>query len=82
MPRPRLTHPSPADCLVALRLLQGVGNVRALTRLCIEGDPYKWLVRGVAQLSHYLNDFRVDHEESLDDLLTSALVVLIEAVSR
>jgi transposase len=68
--------------LIALWLYaysQGVGNGRGLTRLCIEGDPYKWLCGGVSLNYHTINDFRVDHEEALDDLLTQMLAVLIEA---
>ena len=41
--------------------------------------PYRWLRGGVSVNYHTLNDFRVDHEEALDDLLTQMLAVLIEA---
>jgi len=59
---------------------QGIGCGRKLDRLCTESDPYRWLRGGVSVNYHTLNDFRVDHEEALDDLLTQMLAVLIEAV--
>lgn len=68
--------------LIALWLyayLEGVGCGRELTRLCTDGDPYKWLCGGVALDYHTINDFRVDHEEPLDDLLTGMIAVLTEA---
>jgi transposase len=68
--------------LIALWLyasIEGVGCGRQLARLCIESDPYKWLRGGVSLNYHTLNDFRVDHEEALDDLLTQMIAVLTQA---
>jgi transposase len=68
--------------LIALWLyatIQGIGCGRQLARLCIESDPYKWLCGGVSLNYHTLNDFRVDHEEALDDLLTQMIAVLTQA---
>src|SRR4051795_1103918 len=68
--------------LIALWLyatIEGIGCGRQLARLCIEGDPYKWLCGGVSLNYHTLNDFRVDHEEALDDLLTQMIAVLTQA---
>src|SRR5436309_92952 len=65
--------------LIALWLyatIEGVGCGRRLARLCIESDPYKWLRGGVSLNYHTLNDFRVGHEEALDDLLTQMIAVL------
>jgi len=50
-----------------------------LARLGIESDPYKWLRGGVSLNYHTLNDFRVGHEEALDDLLTQMIAVLTQA---
>ena len=55
--------------------IEGIGCGRQLARLCTESDPYKWLCGGVALNYHTLNDFRVDHEEALDDLLTQMVAV-------
>ena len=68
--------------LIALWLyaaIEGIGCGRKLARLCIESDPYKWLCGGVSLNYHTLNDFRVDHEEALDDLLTQMIAVLTQA---
>jgi transposase len=68
--------------LIALWLyatIQGNGCGRQLARLCVESDPYKWLRGGVSLNYHTLNDFRVDHEEALDDLLTQMIAVLTKA---
>jgi transposase len=68
--------------LIALWLyatIQGISCGRQLARLCIESDPYKWLCGGVSLNYHTLNDFRVDHEVALDDLLTQMIAVLTQA---
>jgi transposase len=68
--------------LVALWLyatIDGIGCGRQLARLCIESDPYKWLRGGISLNYHTLNDFRVAHEEALDDLLTQMIAVLTRA---
>ena len=59
--------------------IEGIGCGRQLARLCTESDPYKWLCGGVSLNYHTLNDFRVDHEEALDDLLTQMIAVLTQA---
>ncbi len=68
--------------LIALWLyatIEGIGCGRQLARLCIESDPYKWLRGGVSLNYHTLNDFRVNHAEALDDLLTQMIAVLTQA---
>ena len=67
--------------LVALWLyaaVDGVGNGRKLDRLCREHDAYKWLCGGVSLNYHTLNDFRVSHQQALDELFTQVLTVLTE----
>ena len=84
--RARGTRPGRAatdpQLLIALWLfatIEGMGCGRQLARLCIESDPSKWLCGGVSLNDHTLNDFRVDHEEALDDLLTQMIAVLTQA---
>jgi transposase len=80
-PRPGRAATDP-QLLIALWLfatIEGIGCGRQLARLCIESDPYKWLCGGVSLNYHTLNDFRVDHEEALDDLLTQMIAVLTQA---
>jgi transposase len=65
--------------LVALWLyatVDGVGNGRKLDRLCREHDAYKWLCGGVGLNYHTLNDFRVAHEQALDELMTRVVAAL------
>ena len=67
--------------LVALWLYaatEGIGNGRKLARLCEEHDAYRWICGGVSLNYHTLNDFRVDHEQALDDLFTRVLTMLME----
>ena len=66
--------------LVALWLYaatQGVAGGRELARLCESSDPYRWLCGTVPVNYHMLNDFRVEHEAAIQDLLTQMLAVLI-----
>jgi transposase len=66
--------------LIALWLYaatQGVAGGRELARLCESSDPYRWLCGTVPVNYHMLNDFRVEHHEALNDLLTQMLAVLI-----
>jgi len=60
---------------------QGVGSARELARLCgPEGElPYQWLCGGVSLNYHLLSDFRVDHGEVLDQLLTEQIATLMHA---
>lgn len=62
--------------LVALWLFaisQGVTSGRALDRLCVEHLAYMWLCGGVSMNYHTLDDFRVQHGEALDRMLTEVL---------
>ena len=66
--------------LIALWLYastQGVAGGRELARLCESSDAYRWLCGTVPVNYHMLNDFRVEHHEALNDLLTQMLAVLI-----
>lgn len=56
--------------------LENVGSARALDRLCDEHDAYRWIAGGVSVNHHTLADFRVDHGELLDRLLTSSVAAL------
>ena len=56
---------------------EGVGSARALDRLCKEHDAYRWLLGGVTVNYHTLADFRVEHEEYLDALLTQSVAALM-----
>ena len=55
----------------------GVGSARQLDRLCGSHDAYRWLLGDVAINYHTLADFRTDHVESLDRLLTESVAALL-----
>jgi transposase len=57
---------------------QGVGSAWELERRCEYHDAYRWLCGGVRVNYHTLSDFRVDHEEALDGLMTEILAMLME----
>jgi transposase len=66
--------------LVALWLYaatHGVGSARELARLCQEHRAYVWLCGGVSLNYHTLSDFRVQHREALDGLLTRMITTLV-----
>jgi transposase len=58
--------------------LEGVGSARQLTTLCTEHNAFRWLCGGVSVNYHTLAEFRVEHLEFLDDLLTHSVAVLRE----
>ena len=68
--------------LVALWLYahcEGVDSARKLNKMCVESLPYIWLCGGVKVNYHSLSDFRVDHKEALEELMTTMLNKLDEA---
>jgi len=58
--------------------IEGVGSARALERLTHQHDAYRWILGGVSVNYHSLSDFRVQHEEFLDQVLTQSVAVLME----
>jgi transposase len=57
--------------------LEGIGSARALDRLCTEHDAYRWICGGVGVNHHTLADFRVEHADVLDELLTTSVAALV-----
>jgi len=63
--------------------LEGVGSARAIARLTLEHDAYRWICGGVSVNYHTLSDFRSALGEVLDALLTDSVAVLMaEGVVR
>jgi transposase len=58
--------------------IEGVGSARALERLTRQHDAYRWILGGVSVNHHSLSDFRVEHAEYLDGVLTQSVAVLME----
>ena len=57
--------------------VEGVGSARKLDRLCREHDAYRWLRGGVPVDYHLLSDFRGEHQEALNELLTQIVATLM-----
>jgi transposase len=67
--------------LVALWLyacIRGIGSARELARRCEESIPFRWLCGGVSVNHRLLSDFRTDHGQGVDDLLTQVVASLVE----
>jgi transposase len=77
------TPPIDPRILMALWLyatLRGVGSARELDRRCGEqGEiPFRWICGGVSVNHHTLSDFRTQHVEFLDKVLTDSVAALLE----
>jgi transposase len=58
---------------------EGVGSARALARLCVSHDAYRWLCGGVSVNYHGLADFRTADPDLLDRLLSEHIATLSAA---
>jgi transposase len=70
------------EILLALWLyatLDGVGSAREIARLSEAHDAYRWLCGGVQVNHHTVSDFRTDHGEALDELLSVSIASLMAA---
>ena len=70
------------EILLALWLyatVEGVGSAREVSRLIDSHDAYRWLCGGVQVNHHTLSDFRKDHGEALDELLSVSIASLMGA---
>jgi len=77
--RPGHPHVDPR-ILFALWLyatIDGIGSAHELDRLCTCHTAYLWLCGGVSMNYHTLADFRVEHHDWLNDLLTDTVAVLL-----
>jgi transposase len=70
------TDPRVLFALWLFACTQSVGSARELDRLCREHRAYEWLRGGVPINYHLLADFRVKHQELLDQLLSETLAGL------
>lgn len=65
--------------LWVLATVDGVGSARRLARLCQEHDAYRWMCGRVPVNYHLLADFRVGHQQALDELLTRIVATMMAA---
>jgi len=69
------------ELLVSLWLyanIRGIGSARELAQQCQESAPFRWLCGGVGVNHRMLSDFRTDHGEALDQLLTQVIASLVD----
>ena len=67
--------------LVALWLyacIRGIGSARELARRCEDSAAFRWLCGGVGVNHRLLSDFRSDHRDALDQLLTQVIASLVD----
>jgi transposase len=57
--------------------IEGIGSARYLDELCREHDAFRWIVGDVSTNYHTVADFRTEHVELLDDLLTKGVATLM-----
>jgi transposase len=57
--------------------IDGVGSARTLDGLCHEHLAYQWLCGGVSLNYHTLADFRSQHTDILDQLLTDSVATML-----
>jgi transposase len=58
--------------------VRGIGSAHELARQCRENVPFLWLLGGVTVNYHLLSDFRTEHGEALDQLLTQVIACLVD----
>lgn len=57
--------------------LENIGSARAIDRRCGSDTAYRWLCGGVGLNYHGLSDFRREHAEQLDGVLTQSVCALM-----
>jgi transposase len=72
------TDPQIGVALWLYATVEGIGSARALDWLCVNHHGFRWLCGGVPVNYHSLADFRVDHVDFLDDVLTHSVATLME----
>jgi transposase len=58
-------------------IIEGISSARQLSRLCQRDLAYMWICGEVGVNHHLLSDFRTDHGEFLDQLLTDTIATLM-----
>src|SRR5215213_4548637 len=57
--------------------IEGIGSARQLDELCGMHSAFQWIAGDVSTNYHTLADFRTDHVELLDELLTKSVAALM-----
>lgn len=56
--------------------IKSIGSSRVIEEHCREHDAFKWICGGVNVNYHTISDFRTQHGDQLDELLTMSVVAL------
>jgi transposase len=59
-------------------LIEGIGSARVIDRYCSEHLAFKWICGGVSVNYHSISDFRKNHSEEFDQLITLTIARLME----
>ena len=59
--------------------IEGISSARHVARNCEKDFTYRWICGEVGVNYHLLSDFRTDHGEFLDELLTDTIATLMHA---
>jgi transposase len=73
------TDPKMLVCLWLYATSEGVASAREVDELCRRHAAYKWICGGVSVNHNLLAEFRVGHEQALDELLSEVLGKLMAA---
>lgn len=60
-----------------LAIIEGIGSARTIERYCKEHLAFNWICGGVNVNYHSISDFRTNHGEELNDLLTESVAILM-----
>lgn len=70
------TDPKILLCIWLFATIKSIGSSRVIEEYCKEHDAFKWICGGVNVNYHTISDFRTDHGNQLDELLTMSVVAL------
>jgi transposase len=70
------TDPKILLCLWLFSIIKSIGSSRVIESYCNEHDAFKWICGGVNVGYHTISDFRKDHGDQLDVLLTMSVTAL------
>jgi transposase len=73
-----VTSPTLLLSLWLYGIQQGIGEAKELARRCTSDAAFRWLCGGVEPSHDVLSDFRVQHQEVLQDVFTQVLGTLLE----
>jgi len=72
------TDPKLLISLWLYAFVRGIGSAHELARQCQENVAFQWRCGGVSVNHRLLSDFRTDHGEALDQLLTQVVASLVD----